>query len=164
MKRINLAIGFCVLQGWGLPSLAVEVAQNDQTFFVSTDRYSQSSIKPRADQLSPLDTLVSFAFGDEVKTVGTAVREMLDGSGYVWSAPLGEVDDNRLNGLPLPVINRDIGPVRLRDGLSTLAGVAWQLHVDELSRKVWFAIKNPQTTTTTITEKSRKSRCFWRRC
>ncbi len=73
--------------------------------------------------------------------MGGAIRGMLEGSGYAWSAPAGVVDDARLNQLPLPVINRDIGPVRLRDGLATVERVAWQLNVDELNRVIWLSIK-----------------------
>lgn len=157
MNRLGLVMVVLGLQS--LSSFAADVVRDDHEYFVTTDRYTQSSIKPRADQLSPLDTLVNFAFGDEVKTVGSAVREMLEGSGYAWSAPVGEVDDSRLDQLPLPVINRDIGPVRLRDGLSTMAGIAWQLNVDELNRTVWFSIKKPATQ-----DKPKKNRCFGQHC
>ena len=161
MKRMGLVLVMLGLHGVAASSFSADVVRDDQEYFVTTDRYTQSSIKPRADQLSPLDTLVNFAFGDAVKTVGSAVREMLEGSGYIWSAPVGEVDDSRLNDLPLPVINRDIGPLRLRDGLATVAGVAWQLNVDELNRTVWFSIKKAPVA---APEKPKKARCTGQRC
>ncbi len=161
MNRLAMVLVGIGMQGVSVVCNAADVVRDDQEYFVTTDRYTQASIKPRSDQLSPLDTLVNFAFSDEISTVGGAIREMLEGSGYAWSAPAGVADDARLNQLPLPVINRDIGPVRLRDGLATVAGVAWQLNVDELNRVIWFSIKGQQTA---VPEKTKKARCYGHRC
>ncbi len=127
-----------------IPSaMAVDVTTDSGTHFVSTDRYTKQAIEARGDQVSPLESIISAAFGDEVKTVGQAVKELLEGSGYSWAAPTGN-DDAMLNDLPLPVVNRDIGPIRLRDALTTVTGKAWRLHIDELHRSVWFEVNRPE--------------------
>lgn len=138
MKRVLNATLVMIFSGFmSNLTAAAEVISENNEHFVTTDRYTQTSIKPRTDQLMPLDALVNFAFGDEVKTVGAAVLEMLEGSGYRWSAPFS-TGDALLHDLALPVVNRDIGPIRLREALTTVAGPAWRLRVDDLHRVIWF--------------------------
>jgi conjugative transfer region protein (TIGR03748 family) len=103
--------------------------------FVKTDRYTVSRVGAHDDQKAPLTTVVTLSFGIDTRTLGDAIAELLKGSGYRWEA---HVDDVSLNALPLPSITRTLGPIRLDEALSTLAGQAWNLRVDELHRTVWF--------------------------
>lgn len=116
------------------------------TFFISfstsaddvkTDRYTKVSLEPRADQQEPLYSVVNIRFSQNIKTVGEAINEILKGSGYRWSP---RDTDNRLNSLELPSINRELGPIRLEDGLRVLAGSSWNLSADKLNRTVTFVI------------------------
>lgn len=108
---------------------------------VPTDRYTRVSLEPRPEQISPMLAVVNIQFSENVKTVGDAIFELLAGSGYRWD--VGAAENHRLMELPLPIVSRTLGPVRLRDGLTTLAGQSWILSVDELSRVIHFERKDP---------------------
>jgi conjugative transfer region protein (TIGR03748 family) len=70
-------------------------------------------------------------------TVGDALQYMLLHTGYV----LCENDPEAavLYALPLPAAHLQLGPLFLRDALLTLAGPAWRLEVDDLTRRVCFS-------------------------
>jgi conjugative transfer region protein (TIGR03748 family) len=104
---------------------------------VKTDRYTTVSLEPRADQQEPLYSVVNIRFSQNIKTVGEAINEMLKGSGYRWSPTDA---DMKLNELELPSINRELGPIRLQDGLQVLAGSSWGLSADKLNRTISFVI------------------------
>lgn len=106
---------------------------------IYTDRYTLSKIEATEDQKAPLTTIVTLTFSKDVGTIGDAITELLNGSGYKW-AP--KADDDSLNALPLPSVVRTFGPIRLNDALATIAGEAWQLRVDELHRVIWFDINS----------------------
>lgn len=120
-----------------LPVMAIgETLQIDEKPYVRTDRYTLVSIETQPEQISPLLSIVEISFSQHINSVGRALDELLVGSGYTWNKEMAEND--RLNGLSLPVVVRDIGPVRLRDALITVVGEAWNLQVNELTREVWF--------------------------
>lgn len=106
---------------------------------VPTDRYTLTKIDAKGDQKQPLTAILTMTFGMDVRTVGEALTETLNGSGYRWEQ---HTDDGSLSTLPLPSVVRNLGPLRLKDALETIAGPAWLLRVDELHRSVWFDI-NP---------------------
>jgi len=109
---------------------------------INTDRYTLSKIEATEDQKTPLKTVVTLTFSKDVGTIGEAITELLNGSGYKWTP---KADDDSLNVLPLPSVVRTLGPIRLNDALTTIAGEAWQLRVDELQRVIWFDINNAAT-------------------
>ena len=111
-----------------------------QEEYARTDRYTLAKVEARSDQKAPLTTIVTLSFGAEIKTVGEAITELLQGSGYQWVASESEQSDQLLNTLTLPAIARTLGPIRLEDALTTIAGFAWALQVDELHRTVAFEI------------------------
>lgn len=106
---------------------------------VSTDRYTRVSLEPRPEQISPMLAVVNIQFSENVKTVGDAIFELLAGSGYRWD--VGAEENHRLMELPLPIVSRSLGPVRLKDALTTLAGQSWTLTVDEFSRVISFEVR-----------------------
>lgn len=123
------------------PISAAEVI-SDNNQYITTDRYTQVITQPRADQFSPLDTLISAAFGEEIKTVGQAIQNILEGSSYAWAQPAnGRKEDALLNTLELPLVNREFGPTSVRSALSALAGTAWELKSDDKLRVIWFEPK-----------------------
>ena len=103
-----------------------------------TDRYTLMSIEALSDQAKPLSTITNVSLAKEVSSVGDGIHELLKGSGYRWE--YNHPDNQLLNDLPLPAIARNIGPIRLRDALQTLAGEAWVLQADHLHRVVWFEL------------------------
>ncbi|QEY16003.1 hypothetical protein D0C16_08445 [Cellvibrio sp. KY-GH-1] len=121
-------------------STAVQAEQRENQ--VRTDRYTLVTAEARADQKSPLKSIVNLSLGKDVSMVGDALREVLKGSGYRWQSPDGQ--DQLLNTLPLPSVIRELGPVTLNDALQTIAGEAWQLRSDTLHRVIWFDVKETQ--------------------
>lgn len=106
--------------------------------FVRTDRYTLEKVGAGSNQKAPLTTLITLSFGTNIKTIGDAITELLQGSGYQWVINSNGHDDQLLQVLALPAITRTLGPIRLDDALTTLAGSAWLLHIDELHRTVSF--------------------------
>lgn len=118
------------------------IASADES--VKTDRYTLVNVDPKGDQKEPLTTVVSMSFGADIRTVGEAITELLNGSGYRWQS---HEEDETLNSLPLPSVIRSLGPIRLHEALSTVAGQAWSLKVDELHRTVWFEVRKSAVST-----------------
>lgn len=69
-------------------------------------------------------------------TVGEALGYVLLRSGYTLCE--ADPDAAPLHHLPLPAAHLRLGPLFLRDALLTLAGPAWELHVDDVARRVCF--------------------------
>lgn len=112
---------------------------------VKTDRYTRVKIEPSPGQISPLEEVTRIVFGDDVKTVGNAIIEVLDGSGYelrhikdVYEKPI----DSILMAQTLPELHRRLGPITIHDALEVLAGEAWHLKTNVLGRELWFVL-NP---------------------
>lgn len=114
--------------------------------YARTDRYTLAKVEARSDQRAPLTTVVTMSFGVEIKTVGEAITELLQGSGYQWEVSDSDGGDKLLNTLTLPAITRMLGPIRLEDALTTIAGKAWSLQVDELHRTVSFVVAGGHST------------------
>lgn len=125
---------------------SADVIEIDGEHYVKTDRYTLVSIDTKPEQMSPLLAVVDIQFSKHITTIGGALNELLEGSGYRWDTAAERNDE--LGNLPLPVVVRQVGPVRLRDALITMAGTAWHLNVDETKRTLWFvpatsAMKQP---------------------
>ncbi len=116
--------------------------------YVRTDRYTLATIDPRGDQAAPLTAVVTMTFGSHIQTVGQAIDEILQGSGYRWIVQAGATEDSDmlLNELPLPAVVRTIGPIRLQDALDTIAGESWGLVVNHTNRTLWFELVSTKNT------------------
>lgn len=109
-----------------------------------TARYTTIAMSATADQKNPMRATVHTQFTDQVRSVGEAFQQILSRSGYRM-AHIG-ASDPRLSALlqsPLPEVHRQLGPLRLSDALSTLAGAPWELVVDPVHRLVSFDLKQP---------------------
>lgn len=120
-----------------------EVQELNGRHYVKTDRYTLVSMETKPEQYEPLLAIVDIQFSQDIRSVGTAIEELLVGSGYRWNSKKGDNPD--LNKLPLPMVVRQIGPVRLRDALITIAGSAWTLKTDEATRQLWFERQQPDS-------------------
>jgi len=125
--------------------LSINFISAAQAQTVQTDRYTKVRVSPSAGQMSPLDEVTRIVFGDAVKTVGQAIVEVLDGSGYelrhikdVYEKPI----DSILMAQPLPEIHRQLGPITIHDALEVLAGEAWHLKTNSLGRELWFVLNS----------------------
>lgn len=108
--------------------------------FVKTDRYTLANTSPLIEQREPMAAIVHMRFAQDVSTVGQAVRELLEGSGYrlLMGENRVEMQDQILLSQRLPAVHHELGPVNLLDALTILGGRAWQVHVDHVYRLVWF--------------------------
>jgi type IV pili sensor histidine kinase/response regulator len=100
-------------------------------------RYTLVELAPQVAQQNLLFQVVDVAMSATLQaTVGDALRHLVLRSGYSLC------DDDpaiaSLHDLPLPAAHRQLGPLFLRDALLTLAGPAWDLQVDDVTRQLCF--------------------------
>jgi type IV pili sensor histidine kinase/response regulator len=104
-------------------------------------RYTLVEINPTHAQTNLLEQVVHLNVPVTANaTVGVALDVLLAGSGFRLC------EDNEgvqgLRGLPLPSSHFAPGPLTLKSMLEVLAGPAWELQVDALSRTVCFKSKS----------------------
>lgn len=105
-------------------------------------RYLTAINKPTLAQTDLLSQTMQVRFPQNVQTIGDAMNYLLKFSGYSL------IDDNKRSdelkntlSKPLPTVDRDFGPMSLKDGLSTLIGPAYSLVHDPLNRTINFDLK-----------------------
>lgn len=100
-------------------------------------RFALVELEPAVGQRDLLQQIVETDAPNSLHaTVGDGLHHLLARSGY----RLCESDAAAtLYALPLPAAHFHLGPMTLRDALSTLAGSAWKLSVDEVARVVCFS-------------------------
>lgn len=111
---------------------APEVVRYDRYLLVSTD--------PQAAQQDPLSQIIDIRIPPSVQpTVADAMRYALKQSGYslCQTGPANGV----LYRQPLPAVQFQLGPMRLRTALQVMAGAAWQLEVDDVQRVVCHSLR-----------------------
>jgi len=100
-------------------------------------RYTLVELVPEPAQRDLLQQAVEVSIPPMLDaSVGDAMRHVLLRSGYRLC---DAVEAATLYALPLPAAHLRLGPLMLRDALLTLAGPAWELSVDDLSRQVCFS-------------------------
>lgn len=91
--------------------------------------------------------IITREFSEPVKTVGQAVAALLDGSGYrLLSDDLAEPYRAGLFALPLPEVQRQLGPLTLRQALELLGGPAFRLVIEPTYRLISFEWVVPTAT------------------
>ena len=120
--------GFCAVA-------SVNLQAND----IQVGRYSLFAATPTEAQADPLQAIITLQFPDTVRTVGEAVRHLLQQSGYRLADPEATgLESAYLMVLALPAVQRSLGPMTLRQALETLAGPAFRLVEDPVHRLVTF--------------------------
>ncbi len=106
------------------------------------NRYMTIENKPKFSQVNLLSQLVQVRFTKNIHTVNDAVNYLLRFSGYSL-APNKQRNEalNIILNKPLPIVDRELGPVALSDGLTTLIGPAFVLMHDPIHRTVNFKLK-----------------------
>lgn len=100
-------------------------------------RYTLVSTSPRAEQRDLLSQIIDVTVPESMNpNVHDAMSYVLQRSGYQL-CPASE-DIKILYGLPLPASQYHLGPMTLRNTVQVLAGPAWQVIVDEVSRNICF--------------------------
>ncbi|HFG6255469.1 TPA: PilL N-terminal domain-containing protein [Salmonella enterica subsp. diarizonae serovar 61:l,v:z35] len=134
-----------------VPTPSVAVTRNIQTVapdeyartpeVVRYDRYLLVSTDPMAAQRDPLSQIIDIRIPSSLHpTVADALRYALKQSGYSLCAtgPANGV----LYRQPLPAVQYQLGPMRLRTALQVMAGPAWQLEVDDVQRVVCHSLRD----------------------
>ncbi len=110
---------------------------------VHTARYTLVSLTPDEVLRYPLRQVARHSLpapkkNGKLPTRGDALQLWLTGTGYGLCLPVTE-DARQLFSSPLPDIQRSAGPIRIDDALKIIAGPAWTMAVDEVTRTVCFA-------------------------
>lgn len=134
-----------------VPTPSAAVTRNVQTVapdeyartpeVVRYDRYLLVSTDPMAAQRDPLSQIIDIRIPSSLHpTVADALRYALKQSGYSLCAT------GTANGVlyrqPLPAVQYQLGPMRLRSALQVMAGPAWQLEVDDVQRVVCHSLRD----------------------
>ncbi len=122
---------------------------------IPVGRYIDKQDAPMRSEVDPLETPVTLEFPRSIERVGDAIKMALIPSGYVAdidSAPEAYILFSR----PLPESQRHLGPMSLRNVISTLSGTAFEVHWDELYRTASF-----QTTHNVDQERLNEARLAW---
>ena len=119
------------------------------TDLIQTSRYQTVSHQLKTEQVDLLSPIIQVNFLSEVKTVGDAINHLLRYSGYslIESKQQNQDLKNTLKK-PLPLVDRDLGPVSLQQALELLIGQAFDLDVDPLNRTINFQLRAEFTHTT----------------
>lgn len=106
-------------------------------------RYLTVENKPTHVQTDLLSQTIQVRFPQNVQTVGDAIHYILRLSGYslVSEQHMHAALKNTLTK-PLPAVDRDLGPMTLKDALTTLVGPAFYLKQDALNRTIDFHVKS----------------------
>lgn len=105
-------------------------------------RYLTVNTTPSHAQIDLLSQIIQVRFPSTVQTIGDAMQYLLRFSGYSL------IGDDQMNlafkttlTKPLPAIDRNFGPMSLKDALTTLAGPAFTLAHDPINRTINFQLK-----------------------
>jgi len=147
MNRIKHTISrraLLVISGLFAASLAT--AGNTGTSSAGTGelqvgRYQSFVMRPDENQIDLLSVVITRNLPEHVNTVGQAVASLLDGSGYRLLPPkLAESYRSHLFAMPLPQVQRQLGPLSLRQALQLLGGPAFRLVIEPTYRLVSFEL------------------------
>jgi conjugative transfer region protein (TIGR03748 family) len=98
--------------------------------------------KPKPEQINLLQQTIQVRFPQNVQTIGDACNYLLKISGYSLIDNKHQNDALKITlTKPLPLIDRDFGPMSLKDALTTLAGSAFYLDSNPINRTVNFKLK-----------------------
>lgn len=111
---------------------------------VQTGRYSTATVGATAAQVDPLNAIIRTYIPRDIESVGDAMVHVLRLTGYRLASPEASDPNVRtLYHLPLPQVQRELGPITVREALTVLAGSPYVLVVDPIHRLVSFDVKEP---------------------
>lgn len=120
---------------------------------VQTNRYTYIHTAPTALQKDLLSVVIDIQFPQSIKNVGQAISLLLKSSGY----RLGDKDNDNISQyylytLPLPEVQRILGPIELRDALYLLGGNGFEANIDPIKRVVSYRLIDTYASTITNEE------------
>lgn len=136
--------------GFNQTQLSWATAEGSHPAELRYDRYTLVSTEPTPEQLDLLAQIIDVSIPSSLSpSVQEALQYVLLRSGY--SLCPGTVAVKVLFTRPLPAAHYRLGPIPLRRALEVLAGPAWQLTTDEVSRSVCFEQQKTNASITPIT-------------
>ncbi|KTD09321.1 hypothetical protein [Legionella jamestowniensis] len=107
------------------------------------NRYATVANKPLAAQINPLLAIQQVHFPQEVQTIGQAVEWWLKFSGFSLVSKEKQLQSlQTIMRQALPQIDRNLGPLTVKDGLEVLVGQqSFTLIEDPLLRQVNFKLR-----------------------
>ncbi|WP_339531448.1 MULTISPECIES: PFGI-1 class ICE element type IV pilus protein PilL2 [unclassified Pseudomonas] len=123
--------------GSNLTQLSRSPAEASHPAEIRYGRYTLVSTEPTTEQRDLLAQIIDVNIPSNLNpSVQEAMHYVLQRSGYSL-CPTTELVKT-LFTRPLPAAHYQLGPIPLRSALQVLAGSAWQLTTDEVSRSVCF--------------------------
>jgi len=105
-------------------------------------QYMTVANKPKPEQVDLLSQKIQVRFPQNIQTIGDACNNLLKISGYSLIDVQHQNDALKTTlTKQLPLIDRDFGPMSLKDGLTTLVGSAFYLVSDPVNRTINFKLK-----------------------
>lgn len=126
-----------------ITSLSLFALTTQAANITQINRYATVDNKPLSAQVNPLLAVQQVHFPQEIKTVGQAMVSWLQYSGFTLAAMNKQPESLQvMMRQTLPQIDRNLGPLTVRDGLEVLAGQqVFTLVHDPLLREVNFKLK-----------------------
>lgn len=125
-----------------VPDLYPDGAQPSPEPVVRTGRYTLSSTAPTSEQQDLLAQIIDVKIPAKMEpSVREAVEHALLRTGYSL-CPTPETEVEILFSRPLPAAHYTLGPMTLRNVLQILAGPAFTVESDEVSRSVCFKVRD----------------------
>ncbi len=123
------------------PDLYSSGAKSGQEPMVRYGRYALVNTAPEAEQRDLMAQIIDVSIPPNMHpSVQDAMQYVVSRSGYTLCPPTtGHV--NILFTRPLPAAQYKLGPMSLRNTLQVLAGPAWQVKVNEVTRGVCFVLR-----------------------
>ena len=124
------------------PDLYPSGAVPEKEPVVRYGRYTLVSTLPAAGQRDLMAQIIDISIPANMNPdVRDAMQYAMNRSGYSLCSPsTGHV--NILYTRPLPAAQYKLGPMTLRNTLQVLAGPAWQVKVDEVTRQVCYVLRS----------------------
>ena len=150
----TLWLSACSGKGTELPVAGLQTASEGKTIINQTSpevvhaaRYTLVSLAPEMALRQPLRQVTQHTLPRTSKnhplTRGDGLRTWLTGTGYGLCLPVSR-ESRWLFSSPLPDVWRRTGPMRVEEALQAMAGPAWQMTIDEVSRTVCFRLASPE--------------------
>ncbi len=142
MTRINIKFTRATLLAISsLLAASFSLSSHAQSSELQVGRYQTVMLQPTDEQRDLLSSIVEIELPEQINTVGQAITHLLDGSGYRLLSPkLAESYRSQLFAMPLPEVQRQLGPLSLRAALELLGGPAFRLVIEPTYRLVSFEL------------------------